>query len=463
VVFTDWRFFGFFLVTFSIHWLIRGDQRRKLWLLLSSIVFYATWDWRFLGLVLLVICNTYAVTLLVDRIKLESGRRGVVAVGIAMSLGVLGIFKYYNFFVDSLAQAVAISIPVREIVLPIGISFYTFHSLSYMIDTYRRNIVPTRNFVDVALYILFFPQLVAGPIVRATDLLPQMRTARSLAAIDFKSLLTLFLIGYFKKAVLSDNLSPSVEAFFAAPDKYGAGDALEAILLYATQIYCDFSGYTDMAIAVAGMLGYRLKPNFNHPYLAPSLIEFWRRWHMSLSSWLRDYLYIPLGGNRGGALRQAHNVLITMLLGGLWHGASWNFVVWGGLHGVGLVVSRTWQRMLERYRPGYQPHYSPAGNLLTFGFVCFAWIFFRSPDLNGAAAVIGRLRVLALPSLLSWQYALLLGASLLAVHILFYRIDVPRAAAKINDNIFACGYGATVALILPFVNVAVQPFIYFQF
>jgi alginate O-acetyltransferase complex protein AlgI len=200
-------------------------------------------------------------------------------------------------------------------------------------------------------------------------------------------------------------------------------------------------------------------PRAAAPYLAPNLIEFWRRWQMSLSSWLRDYLYIPLGGNRGGALRQVRNVLITMLLGGLWHGASWNFVVWGGLHGAGLVVCRTWQRTQERYRPAY----SLAGNLLTFVFVCFAWIFFRSPDFGTAAAVLGRFRVLALPSLLSWQYALALGAALLAAHVLFYRIEVPAAATKINDSIFACGYGATVALILPFVNVAVQPFIYFQF
>jgi alginate O-acetyltransferase complex protein AlgI len=463
VVFTDWKFFVFFLMVFSVHWSLRDNGWRKLWLLAASVVFYAAWDWRFLGLVLLVICNTYAVTLLVDRSGSPPWRRRILTAGIVVSLGVLGMFKYYNFFVGSLAEIAPINLPMREVVLPIGISFYTFHSLSYMIDTYRRNIVPTRSFLDVALYILLFPQLVAGPIVRATDLLPQMQARRSYAAIDFKLLLTLFLIGYFKKAVISDNLSPGVDAFFAAPDKYGAGDALEAIFFYATQIYCDFSGYTDMAIAVAGLLGYRLRPNFDHPYLAPNLLAFWRRWHMSLSSWLRDYLYIPLGGNRGGALRQVRNVLITMLLGGLWHGASWNFVIWGGLHGIGLVVCRAWQEFQERYRPGFKPHYSLAGNVLTFVFVCFAWVFFRSSDFGIAAAVIGRFSMWTAPSLVIWQYALLLAASLLAAHVVFYRIDVAAAATRINDNIFACGYGAVIALILPFVNVAVQPFIYFQF
>jgi alginate O-acetyltransferase complex protein AlgI len=251
--------------------------------------------------------------------------------------------------------------------------------------------------------------------------------------------------------------------FFASPTKFSAADAAEAIILYATQIYCDFSGYTDMAIALAGMLGYQLKPNFNHPYLAPNLVDFWRRWHMSLSFWLRDYLYIPLGGNRGGALFQARNVLITMLLGGLWHGASCTFVVWGGLHGIGLVVCRAWQGMRKRYRPGYKPHYSVTANLVTFVFVCIAWIFFRSPDFANAATVIGRFQVFTLPTLLTWQDALVLGAALLAAHVLFHQIDLAAALSRINDLVFACALGATVALILPFVNVAVRPFIYFQF
>lgn len=463
MIFTEWKFLVFFTAAFTVYWNLRNNLWRKVWLLGCSITFYAAWDWRFLGIVLLVILNTYATTLLVHRNNRDALRRGFLTAGIVINLGALGVFKYYNFFVDLLAQIFSLDFTMRSIVLPIGISFYTFHSLSYMIDTYRRAIVPNRNFIDVALYIMFFPQLVAGPIVRATDLLPQMRETRSFGAVNFKFLLTLFLIGYFKKAIVSDNLSPLVDKFFTHPSQFGAGDAMLAVLSYATQIYCDFSGYTDMAIAIAGMLGYRLKPNFDHPYLAPNLIKFWRRWHMSLSFWLRDYLYIPLGGNRGGPLFEARNVMITMLLGGLWHGASWTFVAWGGLHGGGLIVCRVWHSLRRRYLPDYKPYYGVGANLITFTFVCFAWIFFRSPDFATAATVIDRFSAPALPTLLSWSDAAALAISLAAAHVLFYRIDLPEVLGKTNDLVFAFGYGVIAAAVLPFVNIAVQPFIYFQF
>lgn len=463
MIFTDWKFFVFFAVAFTVYWSLHDNRWRKLWLLVCSVFFYAAWDWRFLGLVLLVIVNTYTTTLLLSVTEAQNSRRRLITVATAVNLGVLGLFKYYNFFADSLAHISPLNFTLRSVVLPIGVSFYTFHSLSYMIDTYRRNIVPTRNFVDVALYILFFPQLVAGPIVRATDLLPQMREARLFSSVNFKYFLALFLIGYFKKAVISDNISPLVDRFFAAPAGFGASDAALAVLGYAAQIYCDFSGYTDMAIAVAGLLGYRLKPNFNHPYLSANLVDFWRRWHMSLSFWLRDYLYIPLGGNRGGPLYQARNVMITMLLGGLWHGASWTFVVWGGLHGAGLIVCHAWRTLRERYRRSDKRGYSVTANFFTFMFVCFAWIFFRSPDFATAATVIGRFAVPQSMQLTSLTAATLLGAALLSVHVLFYRLDLPTMLRKTNDFAFASAYGVAIASILPFVNIGVQPFIYFQF
>ncbi|MBV8564758.1 MAG: MBOAT family protein [Methylobacteriaceae bacterium] len=460
MIFTEGKFFVFFAVAFGVYWTIRSNLWRKLWLLACSIAFYAAWDWRFLGLVLLVIVNTYAVTLLTVRMPSPSGRRAVLAAGIVVSLSVLGLFKYYNFFVASLSQIIALDARIEGLILPIGISFYTFHSLSYMIDVYRSRIVPTRSFIDVSLYILFFPQLVAGPIVRATDLLPQLRNLRAFTAVDFKLLLAIFLIGYFKKALVSDNLSPLVEAFYAAPENFGAVDGLIATLFYTVQIYCDFSGYTDMAIAVAGMLGYQLRPNFDHPYLAASLIDFWRRWHMSLSSWLRDYLYIPLGGSRHGPLVQARNILITMLLGGLWHGASWTFVLWGGLHGAGLIINRAWRAFR---RPGDEHGYWLAGNALTFAFVWFAWILFRSPSLETAIAVLRRFTVWSPPALLPWQAAAGALMALAVVHAASRRINLKVLLSATNDAAFAFGYGAAVALILPFVNVAVQPFIYFQF
>jgi alginate O-acetyltransferase complex protein AlgI len=264
VLFTEWKFFPFFAFVFIVYWTLRPNLARKVWLLLASATFYAAWDWRFLGLVLAVIANTYTVTMLLERSERRpSLRRAILISGIVVGLGLLGFFKYYNFFVDSFARLFDVQPRILSIVLPVGISFFTFHSLSYVIDTYRRKIVPTKNLVDVSLFVLFFPQLVAGPIVRATDLLPQMREARPFASIDFRYFLVLFLVGYCKKAVISDNISVYVDGFFFAPMKYGGGDALLAVFFYAVQIYCDFSGYTDMAIATAGMLGYSLKPNFS--------------------------------------------------------------------------------------------------------------------------------------------------------------------------------------------------------
>ncbi|MBV8191823.1 MAG: MBOAT family protein [Alphaproteobacteria bacterium] len=461
MIFTDWKFFVFFAVAFVVYWNIKSNARRKVWLLACSVFFYGAWDWRFLSLVFFVIGNTYATTLLIARTESAQLRHRILVVGIAISLGVLGVFKYYNFFIDSLARWIQAPDRIQDLILPIGISFYTFHSLSYMIDTYRRRIVPTRNLGDVALYILFFPQLVAGPIVRATDLLPQMLEKKRFADVRFKYFLAMFLVGYFKKTVISDNVSMFVDAFYRAPGAYGAGDAVFATVFYSVQIYCDFSGYTDMAIATAGLLGYQLKPNFNHPYLASNLIEFWRRWHISLSLFLRDYLYIPLGGNREGPLHQARNIFVTMLLGGLWHGASWTFVVWGALHGVGLIVNR----VLEHLRgvDHSSSRYSLVGNALTFGFVTLAWIFFRSPDFAVASQIIERFAVFQPVTLVDWQKASAVLVGMLALHVAFYRLDLERMTTKVRPMPYAFGYGAAVALILPFVNVNVQPFIYFQF
>jgi len=456
MIFTDAKFFAFFPLTFAVYWWLGDNRSRKQWLLICSVIFYAAWDWRFLGVVLAVILNTYVVTRLVGEWAPERWRGRILTAGIAISLAVLGFFKYYNFFADSLARVTPVSIGMREIVLPIGISFYTFHSISYMIDSYQRKIAPAREFVDVALYILFFPQLVAGPIVRATDLLPQLRESRSIASVDFKYQLTLFLIGYAKKAVVSDNLSPAIDRFFARPAAFGAGDATLAVVFYAVQIYCDFSGYTDMAIAIAGMLGYQLKPNFAHPYLAPNLNEFWRRWHMSLTGWFRDYVYFPLsltGVMRG---RWPLVLFVTFLITGLWHGASWTFVFWGGLHGAGLIV----HRLLHR---GGESRYSIVGNVLTFAFVCFAWIFFRAPDFATAAAVLGRFAVPAVPTLMALGPSLTVLAALVAVHVATYRTNLQTLLAGTDDFVFAAAYGAAAALVLPFVNVAVKPFIYFQF
>ncbi len=462
MIFTEARFFAFFALVFCIYWSLTSNTARKIWLLGCSIAFYAAWDWRFLGLVLLTITQTYAATLLLARSDHAATRRLILVLSTGLALLVLSYFKYYNFFIDSISSILTIDLPTRTIILPVGISFYTFHALSYLIDTYRRKIVPSRNIVDVSLYVLFFPQLVAGPIVRATDLLPQMQEARRFETVGAKYFLSVFLIGYFKKAVISDGLAPSVDAFFANPAAFGRDDAVMASFFYSVQIYCDFSGYTDMAIAVAGLLGYRLKPNFAHPYLASNLIEFWRRWHISLSSWLRDYLYFSLGGNRDRIFMQVRNVFITMLLGGLWHGASWTFVVWGAVHGAGLALCHAIHYFVggTSRRDG---RYFLSGNILTFVYVSAAWTLFRSPDGATAIVVFGRFAVSAEPRLMTWGVFLLLAAALGLAHALTYNVNVPQVMARLNNNVFAGLYGAAIAVILPLISLEVVPFIYFQF
>lgn len=460
MVFTDLRFFFFFAIAFSVYWMLQKNAARKLWLLGCSVFFYAVIDWRFLGIVLFVILNTYATTLLLTLDRDQKFRHSVLTVGVTLSLGVLGLFKYYNFFADSFSSW--ISTPrIEGLLLPVGISFYTFHSISYMIDSYRRRIIPTTNVGDVALYILFFPQLVAGPIVRATDLFPQMRTARHFAEVPVRLLLTMFFIGYCKKACISDNLAPFVDTYYSsvATGKYGFADGIIAALFYSVQIYCDFSGYTDMAIASAGLLGYQLRPNFDAPYLSSNLIEFWRRWHISLSSFLRDYLYIPLGGSHGSAIYKARNIFVTMLLGGLWHGAAWTFVLWGAIHGAGLVVCHAWQKLrkVNRSRQSF------IGTLLTFLFVTAAWVFFRSPDIQTALYVFNPATGFQPPTLIAAHNALIIFCGLALLHIAVYRFDLESWSGRLHPYLFAMGYGLAVSLALPFVNLSVQPFIYFQF
>ena len=325
---------------------------------------------------------------------------------LALNLGLLGVFKYYGFFVESArglldALGIALHARVPEIVLPVGISFYTFQTLSYTIDVYRRRIEPLHSLPDFALFVSFFPQLVAGPIVRASDFLPQLERRPRWADVAVRRALVLFLVGFVKKACIADGVAPVVDRVFAHPALWTSSAVWTAVLLYAVQIYCDFSGYTDMAIACAELLGFRLEKNFDFPYVARSVTEFWRRWHISLSGWLRDYLYIPLGGNRGGRLATHRNLLLTMLLGGLWHGAAWTFVAWGGLHGVALAAHKEWRRWLgggsgggprpdlRRRLPELPaPVAAGAGWAATFVWVCLAWIFFRAQSFADAAVLV---------------------------------------------------------------------------
>jgi alginate O-acetyltransferase complex protein AlgI len=387
MIFSSPRFLIFLCVTLSALALPLRHEFKKRVLLVASCVFYAAWDWRYLALLFAVSVIDYACAARIAASEVPRTRRLWVVASIASNLAILGYFKYYNFFVDNLNPLVAWSgraLPTLTILLPAGISFYTFKSMSYTIDVYRREIAPCRSWLDYATFVTFFPELIAGPIVRASVFLPQM-TRPIGPTLDRLGLgFSLFMLGLTKKVVIADRVAMPVDHVFAHPEQFSGGALWLAAVGYAIQIYCDFSGYSDMAIGTAKMIGYDLPENFNMPYAATSITDFWRRWHMTLSAWLRDYLYIPLGGNRRGALRTYVNLMLTMLLGGLWHGASWNFVLWGGLHGVALAGHRFYrQRMHAR---GELPVFLAWPVTLLFVILC--WIPFRAAHIGDTAHFI---------------------------------------------------------------------------
>ncbi len=471
MLFVELRFFIFFAVVFSLVWTLRKNLSRKYVLTAASFLFYGVWDWRFLGLIMFVIGVCYLVGLKVgpNTALSKSQRKLWLTGGIVAALGVLGLFKYFNFFADSftdLAGLIGLNAGsvTLNLVLPVGISFYTFQAISYMVDVYRKDIPADRSLLDVAFYIAFFPQLVAGPIVRASDFIPQMGAARKWVDVNIGAMCFLFLIGFIKKAGVSDNIAPYVDLIFAQPDSYTALTVIAGVFLYGVQIYCDFSGYSDMAIACAGLLGYRFPPNFDAPYLSPDIQDFWRRWHISLSSWLRDYLYIPLGGSRCSNMRRNINLMTTMLLGGLWHGASFNFVIWGGLHGGALVVERIWnKRVASKFSP-MGLFGAAIGTIVTFYFVNLCWIFFRADTLGKAFAMSKTYLTFSSEGANTLPLAVwpLLGV-LALVHIVSRKMDWQGSFLRQSPLQLALTMGIGVALAISFVPLGYRPFVYFQF
>ena len=444
---------------------------RQLWLLAASYVFYAAFDWRFAFLLLFTTVVDYAVGLRLDAMADASrrARRLVLMVSLVVNLGVLGFFKYFDFFVEQgveLLTQVGLepATPALRILLPYGISFYTFQSMGYAIDVYRREIRACRDPIDFATFVAFFPQLVAGPISRAKNLLPQIQADRARPGADqVMSGLLLILLGLFKKVVIADSLAPTVNQAFGSPDP-GPALAAVGVLAFAIQIYGDFAGYTDMARGTARLLGVELVHNFDQPYLSRNVTEFWRRWHISLSTWLRDYLYIPLGGNRGGAAMVYRNLMLTMLLGGLWHGAGWTFVIWGGLHGVYLCVDRA--RGVRRDLPGgIPPLRQVPAILVTFALVCFAWIFFRAPSFSEAVTLIGGF-VRVGGEGIEWSAAVLVALmTVIALGIDLAQRRLTHPLALVTERPLRSGAlvgGAIVAVVI-FSGGAPVPFIYFQF
>src|SRR5580658_10738565 len=387
MLFPTIEFAVFFAVVFPITWWLNScNTWKKLFLVAASYYFYAFWRVDFTLLLFASSVFNYLAALVIGRIESHRWRLAVLSVAVAANLGLLGYFKYYNFFVASLINAfdavgLKVDIGFVELPLPVAISFLTFHALSYIIDVYRRVLKPATSLLDIMFYIGFFPHLIAGPIVRANKFLAQTIGPRDPANIRLGQSVFLILGGLFKKVVIAHYLSTGfVDGVFRDPTANSSLDLIFGMYGYALQIYCDFSAYTDIAIGVANLLGYEFPQNFNYPYRALSVQDFWRRWHMSLSSWLRDYLYLPLGGNRFSELMTYRNIMITMALGGLWHGASWAFLIWGSLHGSALVI----ERMLGITGEGGAAKRGPLGTalgwLVTTQFVCLAWVFFRAPS-----------------------------------------------------------------------------------
>ncbi len=460
MLFPTVTFAVFLLIVLPASWaLMRRPHAWRPFILAASFVFYGWWDWRFVFLLAASIVVNQVLAVAIHRAEPQHARKALLGLAVAFDLGILAYFKYTNFFLSSADNLLGTSW-LTNVTLPVGVSFYTFMAISYVVDTYRRELVPT-TLMRFAVFQAFFPHLVAGPIVRASELLPQLEKPRDPRRVDTSRAFFLIVSGLFLKVVIANHLATHiVDDVFAAPNRHSSLEVLVGVYGYAVQIFADFCGYTNIAIGVALLLGFEFPQNFNSPYAAVSLQDFWRRWHMTLSRWLRDYLYIPLGGNRKGRILTYRNLMLTMLLGGLWHGAAWTFVLWGGIHGVGLAIERA---------TGWRPHTRVQqwlGRLLTFHLVCLGWIFFRADSFGTARDVIVRLFdawgqssplvttsvVLAILVGIGTQYVRPTAVGSLLVG--FRRLPVLAQAACV---------GVALVLVNTLGPTGVAPFIYFRF
>jgi D-alanyl-lipoteichoic acid acyltransferase DltB (MBOAT superfamily) len=494
MLFNSGVFLKFFAAFLLLYWMVRNHLRaRNILILIASYVFYGWWDYRFLSLLLFSCLVDFAVALRIEQTSVDSKRKRWLAVSLVSNFTILGFFKYYGFFVTSFSDLLqSVGVPVRfsalNIILPVGISFYTFQAISYTIDVYRRQLPASRDLINFLAYVAFFPQLVAGPIERATHLLPQFDRTLRITRVMIEEGIWLMIWGMFKKVVIADNIDPLVTMVYGKGATLTAATVILGTIAFGIQIYCDFSGYSDIARGTARVLGFDIMVNFNLPYAATSITDFWRRWHISLSTWLRDYLYISLGGNRRGTGRTYLNLLITMLLGGLWHGAAWNFVLWGLWHGVGLVVHRFFSGHYARKSKTFVPGELPALEkgtgtirdagprplwrwttllpwLATMLFVLYGWLLFRARSIEQIAAMTRALADFSAPVWLG-SYVLTLtvfSLPLVAMELWQWRarsLDVPLQLGTWPRAILQ---GLLLLGILLFWERNVLPFQYFQF
>jgi D-alanyl-lipoteichoic acid acyltransferase DltB (MBOAT superfamily) len=434
---------------------------------LASAYFYGQWNWTYLILIYITIVCDYILGLKYYR---SDNPLKFLYLSLTVNLGILGIYKYLNFLLDSTNAAISAvgfsyTIPGVDLLLPVGISFYTFQSLSYMIDIHRGQLQPRKKFVDYALFVSFFPQLVAGPIVRASEFFKQLDEKRHFSFAMAQSGLMLIMLGLVKKVVFADNLALFVDPVFDHPDRYSGLMTLFAVYAFAFQIYFDFSGYSDIAIGVAKLLGFTFPRNFMHPYISLSFQDFWRRWHMTLSRWLRDYLYISLGGNRKGSYKTMRNLFLTMFLGGLWHGASWNFAVWGVLHGVYLAIERLMGRW-QLFKIDWQHSaWRWVKWLMVFHLVCFAWIFFRAVDFSTSSQIIANIATFkgGLQASATNYFYMMIILSMPLLHWASAKIDISTNASRYSTVPYVLIQFALILLMIIFNSNATGSFMYFQF
>ncbi|MDR2495614.1 MAG: MBOAT family protein [Tannerellaceae bacterium] len=484
---------GLFLFVFTaflvVYLLLRKNTTgRLLYVAAFSLYFYYKSSGLWFALLLITATSDFIIGGRMHRTASVAARKALVVLSLAVNLGMLAYFKYYNFLVDMICgligeagrllgvESLANLAPLHyDIFLPVGVSFFTFQSISYILDLYRRRIEPVGKWIDYLFFVSFFPQLVAGPIIRARDFIPQIRRRPEVSREEFGEGLFLVVCGLLKKGVISDYISLNfVDRIFDAPTLYTGLENLIGVYGYALQIYCDFSGYSDMAIGIALLLGFRFNINFDSPYCSATITEFWRRWHISLSSWLKDYLYISLGGNRRGRIRTYVNLMITMLLGGLWHGASFRFILWGGLHGVSLAVHK-WA--MSRFPRAFKADGAQmplwrklAGILLTFHLVCLGWIFFRAPSASIGFDVLKQIFTAFHPEVFlqfvgGYPTVSLLMLAGFLFHFMPRRLDLGLRSIVTRSPLIvqALILVAVIFILVQMKSAGVQPFIYFQF
>jgi alginate O-acetyltransferase complex protein AlgI len=465
MLFNEIEFWIFFLATISIFYAL-PFRFAKVFLIMASCVFYSWWNPKFVILLFIPTLIDFYTADQIGKTNSTSRKKMFLMLSLVSNLGILFFFKYYNFFISNVNQFFGLAPDsfALHLILPVGISFYTFNAISYVVDVYRGTIQPTKSLTDFALFIVFFPHLVAGPIVRAADFLPQI-TAWKKPSKDFlRSGIDLVLVGLVKKMIFADQFAVVSDQYFSnISASLGWVSAWTGVLAFSMQIFFDFSGYTDIARGCARLLGFEFNLNFARPYLSGDITEFWRRWHVSLSSWLRDYLYIPLGGNRGGQFQTYRNLMLTMLLGGLWHGASWNFVIWGSMHGIGLALHRLFSDLvLKKYKIEF-PYLISAP--MTFVFVIVAWIFFRAANLSDSLLVLKNLVAGSDTSQVNFNrghISLLLISGVLAM--IEEKTHFLRDFYKTKGFIRILFYVVMLLVLMSFSNLTLKiPFVYFQF